>query len=162
MKITFLDIDGVCNSYEWYVKKEKPIIGEYFDEDIDPEVIDRINRLCEESDSKIVISSSWRIDSYYKQRLEKAGLKNIIDKTPITAFDSHYFTRGEEIQMWLEYHPEVTNYVIIDDYEDFMKEQLPHFVKINPYKGFTEGDYNKALKILSGWESGYPSLCKSD
>lgn len=154
MKIVFLDIDGVCNSYEWYIKKEKPTIDEHFDEDIDPEVINRINKLCEKTCTKIVISSSWRIDSYYKQRLEKANLKNIIGHTPITIFGmvghTHHFTRGEEIQMWLEWHPEVTNYVIIDDDEDFMKEQLSHFIKTDPYKGFTENDYNKAFKILSG------------
>ena len=84
--------------------------------------------------------------------MERAGLKNIIDKTPITVLGqygkTYHFSRGEEIDMWLQWHPEVKNYVIVDDREDMMEHQLDHFVKVNPYRGFTDEDLEKALMIL--------------
>lgn len=98
--------------------------------------------------AKIVISSDWRIDSNWQNRLERAGLKHIIDKTPITIWSGHEFSRGEEIDMWLQSHLSVKNYVIIDDREDMMVQQKDHFVKVNPYCGLTDEDVEKAMKIL--------------
>jgi len=60
----------------------------------------------------------------------------------------YHFTRGEEIQMWLDSHLSVKNYVIIDDREDMQQNQLDHFVKVNSYYGFTDEDLEKALMIL--------------
>ena len=83
--------------------------------------------------------------------MERAGLKNIIDSTPITVFGQYgecYYTRGEEIQMWLYWHPEVKNYVIIDDRKDIMKDQMDHFVKVNSFRGFSDEDMEKAMLIL--------------
>ena len=80
-------------------------------------------------------------------------MENIIDKTPITIFgiygSTYHFTRGEEIQMWLEWHPKVTNYVIIDDRTDFLDEQKERFVHVNSYRGFTDEDLNLAITILN-------------
>lgn len=50
--------------------------------------------------------------------------------------------------MWLESHLSVKNYVIIDDREDMQQDQLDHFVKVNPYRGFTDEDLEKSLMIL--------------
>lgn len=99
--------------------------------------------------AKVVVSSDWRIATNWQNRLERAGLKNIIDKTPITVFNPIYhYSRGEEIDMWLQQNPSVINYVIIDDREDMMKHQMDHFVKINSYRGITDEDVEKALNIL--------------
>lgn len=153
MKAVFLDIDGCLNHILWY-KSKKPIENSIsFDEDLDPTCIERINNLCLETDSKVVISSDWRISSCYKERLERAGLKNIIGHTPITVFNifkgGKSLCRGEEIKMWLSDHPEITNYVIIDDRTDFLKEQLDHFIQVDPYYGLTDKDIDKAKNILN-------------
>lgn len=153
MKVVFLDIDGVLNYTLWYYSDGPVEDPTSMDEDLDPACIERINNLCSETDSKIVISSDWRIDKSYKWRLERAGLKNIIDHTPITVFNaftgSKVLSRGEEIRMWLEEHPEVTNYVIIDDRTDFFENQQSHFVHINFYYGITDDDVSKAKQILN-------------
>ena len=151
-KVVFLDCDGVLNYDLWYYDDRNP--GNLFGQegDIDPYCIERVNRICYQCDADVVISSDWRIASGWKERLEKAGLQRIIDKTPITTFGSYgstyHFSRGEEIQMWLEWHPEVTNYVILDDRTDFTEEQICHFVKINPYCGLTDEDIILAINIL--------------
>ena len=132
----------------WYYDDRNP--GNLFgnEGDIDPFCVDKINFLCDKMGAKIVISSDWRIASGWQNRLEKAGLKNIIDKTPITIWGGYKFSRGEEINMWLETHLSVKNYVIIDDREDMQNDQLDHFVKVNSYYGFTDEDMEKAIKIL--------------
>ena len=157
MNVIFLDVDGVLNYTNWYYSDRNPgnLNGE---EDVDPQCIERVNKLCEETNSEIILSSDWRIDDSAFSRLERAGLKKILDKTPIPVFGNYgatyHFTRGEEIQMWLEWHPEVTNYVIIDDRTDFMDNQKSHFVHVDSYYGFTDEDYNLALTIL---KSGCPN-----
>lgn len=147
-----MTVDGILNYTLWYYDDRNPgnLNGE--EGDIDPLCVERINLLCEKSGAKIVVSSDWRISSSWQSRLEKAGLKNIIDKTPITIFGNYgktyHFSRGEEIDMWLQWYPEISNYVIIDDREDMMEHQLDHFVKVNPYRGFTDEDMEKAILIL--------------
>lgn len=143
---------GVLNYTLWYYDDRNPGNLNGQEGEIDPLCVDRINLLCEKMQAQIVISSDWRIATNYKERLERAGLKNIIDKTPVTLFgtygSTYHFTRGEEIQMWLEWHPATKNYVIIDDRDDMTCEQLSHFVKVNPYRGFTDDDLEKAMQIL--------------
>ena len=151
MKIIFLDCDGVINSDLWFRNPYKRNFDD--DPDIDPRCINLINDLCDVSGAKIVISSDWRYDVWCKRRLEKAGLKNIIDTTPV--FDVDWYlgptepTRGDEIDDWLKTSSEVTQYCIIDDIDDFKMEQRPYFVKTNPYFGFTIENLKDCLKILN-------------
>lgn len=60
MKVIFLDIDGVLNSNDWYVKTRG--VGGYNGGDIDPECIELINDLIDATGAKIIMSSSWRSD----------------------------------------------------------------------------------------------------
>lgn len=155
MKIIFLDLDGVVNYDKWYISEEYQKLTPDQELDIDPKVIDRLNRLCLETSSKIVIASSWKVNTYYKNRLERAGLENIIDKTPDFIFiKGNDYCRGEEIDMWLKAHDNIENYIIIDDVKDFYEEQLPHFLHINPHTGFTEDDYLVARNMLSTCVNG--------
>lgn len=149
MRVLFLDCDGVINSTKWFSSDKSELLVK--DEDVDPNVVERLNKFVQQYDLKIVISSDWRIDNYYKKRLENAGIYNIIDKTPITIFDGYLDTyqisRGKEIQMWLDKHSEVDNFIIFDDME--ITEHDGHFVKINPMYGLRLEDLIKAKKFLS-------------
>lgn len=60
MKVIFLDIDGVLNSNDWYVKTRG--IGGYNGGDVDPKCIELINDLIDATGAKIIMSSSWRSD----------------------------------------------------------------------------------------------------
>lgn len=145
-KVCFLDIDGVCNSIIWDRYKSE---CSYIDPDLDPKAIDLVNKLCSEFNLAIVISSSWKLDSYCIPRLERAGLENIIDTTPDLLWQKGIdYSRGEEINAWLKDHS-VEDYIILDDCTDFTEEQLNHFIHINPYYGFTEKDYETAKLMLS-------------
>ena len=152
MKILFLDVDGTLNHTSWYISDEYQKLGPSEELDLDPRCIERINTVCKETGCKIVISSDWRRDANWKQRLEKAGLENIVDCTPITLFgqfgSTYHFSRGEEIQMWLEWHPEVKNYIIVDDATDMLREQIPYYIHVDPMYGFTDHDAIKAIHFL--------------
>lgn len=152
MKVLFLDIDCVLNYDLWYVSEEYQKLSPSEELDLDPRCIERINTICKETDCKIVISSDWRIDTNWKQRLEKAGLENIVGCTPITLFSqfgpTYHFSRGEEIQMWLEWHPQIKDYIIIDDATDILREQSSHYIHVDPMYGFTEYDVVKAIEFL--------------
>lgn len=145
-RIIFLDIDGVLNSYDWYLDDRNPgnINGQ--EGDLDPLCIGRINFICDKMSAKIVISSDWRYETGFKLRLERAGLKNIVGYTPI--FTHRKLTRGQEIFCYTNIHPEIKQYCIIDDTDDILQFQLPHFVKINSMRGFLDEDIERVCKIL--------------
>jgi hypothetical protein len=157
IKVIFLDIDGVLNHDKWYTSDtyKNMYQNENNELDLDPICVERINNICHKTNAKIVISSNWRISWYGTiLRLTRGGLKEqyIIDKTPermwvnIPNFDR---SRGAEINDWLEQHNECENYIILDDRTDFKKEQLYHFIKINPNIGLTDEQMIKAIDMLN-------------
>lgn len=167
VKIIFMDCDGVINSYSFYMSDRNPGNLNGKEGDVDPDCVKRILRIVEETGAKIVLSSDWRLSWPGSLiRLENAGFPKglIIDKTPeliwrqisrdeLSAYDDNGFcyaySRGREIDMWLEAHPECTNYTIIDDRTDFTDEQGPHFVHVNSYCGITDDNADIAIMILN-------------
>jgi hypothetical protein len=58
--------------------------------------------------------------------------------------------RGNEIKEWLSRHEDIiSNYVIIDDFDDMLSEQEDHVVLTESLIGITEWDAEKAIKILN-------------
>jgi hypothetical protein len=145
MKILFLDIDGVINSY----RTAHAMDGFPFDTTpeslikFDLTAIKLIQRICEDGDIKIVLSSTWRIHGDYKQIGEDLRLP-IIDATPIKLSSN----RGEEIQMWLDVHPEVIQYIIVDDDSDMLPKQQKRFVKTTMADGLQFHHYQKIRKLF--------------
>lgn len=154
-KIIFLDCDGVINSIQWEaVRKDMPPAS-VIDNAIDPRCLGRIISICNETGAKIVISSDWRINwPFARTRLEHAGIPEglIIDRTPVLNIipGLHHYSRGEEIQAWLEEHADIYDYIIIDDREDFMPDQIRfHLVHTNNWIGISEQDERAAIEMLS-------------
>lgn len=159
MKVIFLDIDGVlnCRTSKSYCHDDKCglITG------IDSDKVKRLAKIVEATNAKIVLSSDWRVgwEKYYTTRkpshakyldnhLKKKGNLTIFDKTPL--FHSGYW-RGEEILTYLRSHPDITNYVILDDtfFEDFsIKGIEEHLVLTSHSVGLTDTDCEKAIDIL--------------
>lgn len=115
----------------------------------DTEAMQRLQRLVKETDAKLVISSSWKLMRSLKtmqQLFEVYGLgKEVIALTPNEAG----FLKEPAIQAYLEKHPEVTSYVVLDDIN--MEKQFPgHCVVCGDV--FDEACYEKAKGILKGQE----------
>ena len=151
MKVIFLDIDGVLNHeqhYKWLMETDEPtpLQSVYPYSEFNPKSCQLLNEIIKETGAQIVVSSSWRLDG--ENRLNSLfkyfGLPKIYSTTPCLNT-----ARGIEIGAWLAAHPEVTNYVILDDDEDMTVEQMPFFIKTNPYEdGLNNEVKNKVIELL--------------
>ncbi len=127
------------------------------------------------TDAKIVLTSDWGqnyIINTYKQedkcckylsnKLRKQGLK-VYDKIDWTRFRRD--ERGAAILDWLRKHPEVTNYVIVDD-ETFYGYEKPEIEEHLIYcyddvdghdelSGLTDNLVVHAINILESKEKGF-------
>lgn len=157
MKVIFLDVDGVLNSnYSHSISTNEK--GWMWDE-ISDFHLEKLKRIVDETDAKIVLSSSWRVyhpiltgeteitDELLKvlvEKFEKLGL-SIYDVTP----ELRLQIRGNEIMEWINRHSEVSNYVIIDDEYEFRYEQEPFVVRTTMINGLTDELSDLAISILN-------------
>lgn len=135
MKVLFLDIDGVVNHAGSSNAGLFPI---------DPVAAARVARIIAYTDCEIVLSSTWR---KLKEGREIVSQKvaPIHDVTPDT--DSYY--RGDDIQAWLNKHPKVTRYAVLDDDADWRYDQEPHWFLTTWEKGLTEDVMQKVIDHLN-------------
>lgn len=161
--VIFLDIDGVLNCDLHYkssqfkdykeakkslrksVKAEKISRLEFYKSQICVERIRLLNELCSETDTVVVISSTWRLGKTIdelQEILNYCGATfRIIGKT-----DHLGYERGIEISKWLKdncdnyfntpYY-DFYNYAIIDDDSDMLLNQQSHFFQTDGYCGLT-------------------------
>ena len=123
-----------------------------------PQFEDNLQYLIEQTGADIVISSTWRYSGLkvMQNMWRDRGLPgNVIDITPIN-FNSRH--RGKEIDAWLKEN-QVDNYVIIDDDNNMLPEQMMNFVQtyanhdhtdaIDFGYGLTKECTLKAIEILN-------------
>lgn len=163
-KIIFLDIDGVINTKEWHSKMTKDTPKDEYGYAFDPMAVANLAHIIDKTGADIVISSSWKFYGVPKLRemWKKRNLPGtILDITPNTISDEMLLNanldefqlgvcRGNEIKEWLSRHEDIiSNYVIIDDFDDMLSEQEDHVVLTESLIGITEWDAEKAIKILN-------------
>lgn len=143
LKIIFLDIDGVLNSDEYFNNRVKEGLNHPLTE-FDPLAVARLNKILEETDAKIVVSSDWRWTNNLDTIFEEVGIKGkIYDRTGY-----RFGIRDEEVEDWLEKH-NVVDYVIIDDQHNFNKERKQHFFRTKYNDGLTDDIMNKIIKYFN-------------
>lgn len=151
MKILFLDIDGVINS-----ERTRVALGGYPSDftpaergKFDHVAIALIARLCRITGARIVLSSAWRNLFSVDECATELALP-IIDQTPVLGADVYKngVQRGDEIQAWLDQHPEVTHYAIVDDMADMLEHQQERFVRTDPDNGLSYRDYTVLQNLL--------------
>jgi hypothetical protein len=149
MKIIFLDFDGVITTYDsrW---------------NIDVEKLKLINKIIQQTNAKIVVTSSWKHGSKnveeFKEKIYTKRDTNEKKENPIFAkfFEQIYDItdgcgyRGDEVEKYINEHKQfIENYVILDDDDDFKKEQLFNFVQTDTYEGITEREVKLCVNILN-------------
>lgn len=151
IRYIFLDIDGVFNSNEFYVRTRTGVaqsnIKPYPWCEFDENAVNRFNTIIDTfPDINVVISSSWRHDPRLPDTFSKIGIK--ISDYSITPYLGS-LVRGQEIKKWLdkkavgEY-----KYCVVDDDNDMLDEQLENFVQTDYMDGLTDSDMNKIIEIL--------------
>lgn len=155
MRVIFLDFDGVLNSAasvkESIARRIATPDDSPVNEDLCPKLCAVFQSVLEAlPDVKIVISSSWRnffpLDKL-QEKLQSYGVdgSRVIDITPTLHISS--YARGNDISAWLEAHPEVIAYVVIDDMDD-MTVHMDRLVLTKYDVGITEVDASKLLALL--------------
>lgn len=137
MKVLFLDIDGVCNSRRWFRLMAKRDPNFRIWHEVDPELVKLVQRIIKETGCQVVLSSTWRL--YPEARaVVRRNVCEFIDCTADLQAGAKrgVVERGVEVQDWLDRHPSVTQYAIIDDDSDFLPNQW-HFKTTFDY-GITE------------------------
>ena len=123
MKVIFLD-------HQWTMYlKQHPNIGklDFFDK----EAINVLNEIIEKTNAEIVVSSDWKLWvklEEMKQFYLKQNIKEPISYTKYFNNGVNAEKRANEINIWLEEHKEVTNWVAIDDLD--MRSYLTNFAWI--------------------------------
>lgn len=142
-------IDGVLNSDDFakYCLEEESY--DPFDcDDLDPRAIRNLKQIVEDTSASIVLSSSWRWDAVAYKNVERqlrfCGLE--IADTTIQDIRVN-LNRTQEIQLYLEEHPNITNFVILDD--DIINEPLSkHWVRCLFKNGLTKKLAEEAIQVL--------------
>lgn len=148
MKIIFLDIDGVLNS----LTSKRDTSGRFGHRAFENFrlILDRL------PEASVVVTSTWRYEyslSEMKAYFCEVGIdpRRIVDMTPDLRRDDgmirHYPGRDEEIYAWLAQHPDVKQFVILDDVDlEQMAGLEDHFFQTE----FDEGlRYEQSLHIIN-------------
>jgi hypothetical protein len=174
MKILFLDFDGVlctANSATYYFEQHYENFGDQFGELFDLDCVENLRHLIEQTEAKIVISSSWRYELGW-ERLQQMWQERklpgeLVGMTPII----HNACRGQEVKQWLENNgwpkeekdpllektlrdlSPIKNYVIVDDERGFLIEQINHFVRTQFQDGLSAEVTQQCIRCLNKKEA---------
>lgn len=126
MKIIFLDVDGVLNSND-YIKYASKSNLKGILEEVNPKAIEMLKYALDITGAQIVVSSSWRNLRKFeslKKLFSEYGI-DLNEKTPMVSED-----RGLEIKQYLKEHPDVKQYLILDDckFDSFDEEQISNLI----------------------------------
>lgn len=172
MKVIFLDIDWVLIRF-WNTEKIRKTRAEKWDKwwlitSLDKDLVFNLIKIIQETNAFIVLSSSWRRNSFLLEELEEQ-FYNYFEANPLlavnlweriiwkTPFELWYW-RWNEILTWLnDYHKtcknwyHITNWIAIDDDSFDMKsiKRLWRFIHTKTSEWLTEEKMNEAINILN-------------
>jgi hypothetical protein len=139
LKVIFLDVDGVLNSHA--------LIYHYGFDYIDEGLLKLLATVVNKTGSEVVLSSTWRLEernrNLVKDSLSRFGIK-LFDWTK--RIPGVY--RCDEISEWLDRHPKVKKYAILDDDPDAGCGAGKNFFMTDPDVGLTNEIANKMTNHL--------------
>ena len=167
-KYLFIDFDGVLNTsrYAKLLKKDDIDLYDEYGAMFDPNTISNLKSIIEQTNCKIVLSTSWRNEGLLRMRSlwkDRNLPGEIFSMTPILLSTTYQDSQnGEmfcipelnakalEINAWLQqYTTNSVNYVIIDDENVFFQNQQNHLVLTDEYDGLTAQKAKFAIDILN-------------
>lgn len=166
IKVIFLDVDGVLNYKSWRDHQLNYSMKNI--EPVDPKKVKLISKIIKKTKAKVVFSSSWRFimkpenPQYFNKKSRVYKVKRLFNKYNIkiadvtgcdfVSPDKKLFGRGCEIQTYLDNHPEIYNYAIIDDAAAELQNFIdsPHmFLTYFENEGITEKQCEEIIRFLN-------------
>ena len=175
VKAIFLDIDGVLNCFNADKRiRSKSRCGNFLG--IDKDKTQRLATIVKETNAVLILTSSWKVGwepkgnytvdkydiyeeatnyhaKYLDNHLKKKGKLVITDKTR----ERNLNQRGAGINTYLTQHPEIKNWIVIDDevFYDFGRNKIfPHLIHVDSQFGLTDAEATAAIMMLNGKITG--------
>lgn len=158
IKCVFVDVDGVLNT--WTSQRRLECCHDF--PFVDARKVLRLREIVERTGAQIVLSSSWRTGDHPKAFwLEAEALRELrrefirlrcplwVDSTPI--FERA--KRQKEIYAWLSLHPEVDNFIILDDVGEELMWYWDRLVLTDPRVGLNKERAELAIRMLGEKEN---------
>ncbi|HHT7008822.1 TPA: HAD domain-containing protein [Bacillus cereus] len=146
MNLIFLDVDGVLNHSNYFVRSKQHMLQAFC-----PKALANLKDILEKCDVKIVVSSTWRklgsVKILKKNIFSHYGLqKYIVGRTPELRGEP----RGAEIQAFMnEFKRPIDRFIIIDDGDD-MLHLSDRLILTSPYEdGLNEIKRDEAIQLLN-------------
>lgn len=152
MTIIFLDVDGVltstrCNGFH----------------DFDLWAVSFLRWACDRSGAQIVISSVWRKNKDAQDVFKRTFGQYLHDdwRTPN---GTHSRARQDEIDEWREKHPEVTDFIVIDDDIGDLLRHESRLIRTSSIDGmlFEHMDKLREMLGIDGWPHAYNPVFRDD
>ena len=143
--VVFVDFDGVLNDDEWLRRTAH---------EMSPTHVARLNDLCLKAGAAVVVSSGWRcftaLDDL-RALLSRAGLTVPVPVLGAVECDCDPDCgRAKHSERWLDAHPEVRRWVVLDDeYPWLGPKWRGRVVMTDGAVGLTGADAARALAILT-------------
>jgi hypothetical protein len=163
-KLLFLDVDGVLNY-------SNPGPDGRRCNRIRPECCAALARVLEETDAKVVLSSSWRYQ-ITRGQMTVLGFAYMLYTHGLTGMtralighteedpefsdpaDLQHDLRSKQVRAWLSANGSAERYVMIDDDEHGAREWGHPIVQTDGRVGFTEADADRVIAVLNGEDDG--------
>lgn len=149
-RVLFLDYDGVVNTPMWNDAGTRCKFNFPSDNKVNNfQAVQWVSEFCNRFHYNIVVTSTWRRHHNYVDCLKNGGLRSgieILGKTDDT-YSLTRTCRGDEIKHYIDQHPQIKFYLIVDDEDDMLPEQANHFVKTDTVVGFNELKYDECRAI---------------
>ena len=144
LRVLFLDIDGVLNSRRTCLALGGIPHG-LTPADVaklDPVALVLVRNLCRSAGLSVVVSSTWRILHHWD------AIGRALDLPTMGATPRLGGFRGDEVQAWLEEHPDVQDWAAVDDDSDFHPDQKDRLVKVNGSEGFIWANFERLCGLF--------------
>lgn len=143
LKVIFLDIDGVLNTFG----------QQYGYPMVDPELAKRFNRIVADTDARVVISSSWR-GVMLNGHMDRHGFEQMLRShnvhCTVIGCTGDGEGRGWQIRGWLSgKYDKIESWLVLDDCPDKLMLTMP-LVQTNGSVGLSDEDVKRAVEILDG------------
>ena len=146
MMVIFLDISGTLTNHEFNREQRENAQADRPQDEVCRKAVARVNRIVEATGAHVVISSDWikhdPANAYpeVSQMLRNHGLVAEFAGHTEQPRENTHLDRSREIRAWLNAHPDVTDFVILDDlplpvtpqHREWLLEEFGHDLVLPP------------------------------